>query len=359
MGAIGKCCCPEDECVPCEEQADLESWAITSPVLDFEFEGEFGELIDTGFLCSRCGTECKRDDNIEVDDEFQAVSAWGSWQEMYTCGPCVDCTNPDAPGELAECFIDLVTGITTCPSDHPNYDIIQQSSRNGFRVKFWFSKIARARVCVQYLTPTTVKFVVDIDWKVNIAETSSYGVQRRWRTITRQCTTNNLISEGTPNNDGAIDIPDPLAPCVDILDAVAETVGLDSPNCPEWTGESEEPDPCESETVTAVTTNPCVVLQDNKCVTLNRSEDLVTSETRACCDIGLLCAAPALNGRSGSARYDSEIYECDEVPGEIELTRTFSTGGTSLELEFFCNPGIDTPDPIPIEIPDTLTLTVA
>jgi hypothetical protein len=361
MGSIGKCCCDDGECIPCEEQSGLCSWSITSPVLDFEFAGPFGELIDTGFNCTKCGTECKREDNIFLG-ETSAASDWSAWSSpILRCGPCYDCSDLDNPEELTPCTVD-VEGNITCPGDYPQYTVAQFAERNGFRLRFWFSKMARARVCVEYPTATTVRFRVDIDWKVNITDTVSYAIQRRYRIEKRQCSSN-LVITSTVYNDGTINIPTPIAPCFDILDAFAETPGLDSSTCPAWYG-FPEPDPCEASTVTTVSLpdDPCIISQnttDLPCLVVSGSTTLTTESSRTCCDVGFLCGAPAFTGRAGASTYYSEAYDCTEVPAEILLTRAFSTGGTSFELEFECDDGVDTPYSVPIVIPETLTMAVS
>jgi hypothetical protein len=190
MGKIGKCCC--GECLPCTEQAGLATWAITETILGFDFSGAFGSLNE--FSCNKCGTQCQRLDNEDLGGENSVVSDWGGWFLLHGCGVCLDCSDPLDPIDLPPCPVDIISGGVVCPPDYPTYSQVWAQTRNGFRVKFWLSKMARATVCVNYINTNQVQFSVQVYWKVNIAETSSYGTQRRWKRETRLCTYDTLIS---------------------------------------------------------------------------------------------------------------------------------------------------------------------
>lgn len=360
MGSIGKCCCVPDECIPCTEQADLTEWSIYEEIFGFTFNGSFGAL-DT-VLCRKCGTQCQRQQTTEIGTPYTATSAWPStWGLLLQCGPCADCTDPENPVLPEPCteVIDPITGETTlnCPGTHPNYEVVESQTRNGFSVKFWFAKLARATVCVNYIGTNQVQFSVTADIKANITDTSSYATQRRYRRTVRQCDSNLVISQ-TVFNDVALALPTPLEPCYDILSVVSESVSMDSPTCPAWIGDAEL-DPCETATSVDVTIDPCLVFSSGICVELDGTVSIQTLSTRQCCDVGQICVLPQFTGIWGGAFYQSEIYDCDDVPANIPLTRIFDYGEVDTELAWECDAGVDTPDPIDISLPTSLTLTVA
>lgn len=354
MGGIGGCCCNQP-CEPCTEQADLSTWSIYESIMGFVFSGSFAALNE--LTCNKCGTSCQRSDNEEVEDEYATVSDWGGWALQYRCGPCKDCTDPDDPIDLPPCPDDILTGGVNCPPGYPTYTEVSTSARNGFRVKFWLSKMVRVIVCVNYVETNQVQFSVQVNWMANIAETSSYGTQRRYKREVKQCTYDTLISS-TVFNSGSINIPAPITPCFDILTLVSETPGMDSLSCPAWDGEPE-PDPCEASSTQTVSDSPCQIVVSGACVDVDGSATIVIESTRACCDVGVVCANPIFNGKFGAASYVSETFDCDSVPATIGLTRVSLTGSETFSLEWGCDDGIDTPSPRTFTIPSALTLTVA
>lgn len=345
--ATKRCCCVVPPlCVPCEEFDPCE-WSIYESIIGFTFSGEFSALNES--LCKKVGCDCKRADAIEAG-AYSVSSPWSAWIELYTCGACRDCTDPEFPEALPPCVVNLTTGETTCPGGYPTYKQVQWQSRSAANAKYWYSK--GAIVCVEaiYVSDTQIKFVATVTYAINTTSTGAYAVKRRYRSRTIECTSNKVMSTGGPSSSDDITAPEPFPPCEDLLGedfAVAPCEPYEPPYVP---------DPCETEVVTTISDDPCEKLVSDRCVNVPISIDLVTEEEERCCGGGFGCVGSGAAG--GVFTFESEIFNCDEVPDEIELLGE-GEEPTELVVSWTCDPEIEPPDDIVFIVPNTLTLTLA
>lgn len=342
--ATKRCCVIPPPCVPCEEKACLISWAIYESILGFTFDGAFGDLNETD--CGKSSCECRRQDNILVD-EVGSTSPWNDWYTLYSCGTCLDCTNPGDPIDLPPCDQDLAGNIN-CPPGYPTYFSVQYQSRSGTRERIWYSKGVEVCVSARYVGETSIRFTAVVRYELAGATTISYATKRRWRKRVFECVSNKVIDPGTPSSDDSINIPQPLAPCENLLGDVGRYCDPYDP--------PDVPDPCE-ESTTITLSDICETLDivAEECIYPEVSVQLVTFSARNCCDDGESCGAV---GEIGTVSYESELYFCDELPATINLTAV-GEPPASVRIQFPCIEGVSEPADIVFTIPGFLTLTVA
>lgn len=345
MGGQGRCCCnePPPECIPCEEQNPC-SWSIVENILGMSFSGTFG-AIDAN--CIRAGCECKREDAI-LAGTLQTTSPWSDWGYLWgPCGPCQNCD--ETPLEPCTEIFDPATGQFTiiCPGDYPKYTIGEQQSRSSAKSRFWYSKAADVCVEAVFIGTTQVKFRAGFRWKIAGTSTGAYATKRRWREREFFCGYDIETAVGPPSSDDTITVPDPVEPCIDLIGMFCDA-------------EFEPPvaDPyCNVETIEVVTKDPCVnVVVGVGCVDDPVAVDLTVYESENCCNAGFGCVAV---GTEGLLTYESEVFDCDSVPAEIELLPTLPVPD-DIVLEWNC--GLETATSLPGDVvfpaPTSLTLTI-
>ena len=350
MGAIGNCCCSDEECIPCEEQSELENWTIVETLIGFSMSGQF---VTPYFGCYWQGCSCEREDNIPVDGEASIVSGWTDYINLLTCGPCVNCNTGLPP---APCPVDI-NGDINCPPDYPTYTTIDRGGRNGVRLKAWYSKFVDVCVRRAYIGTDKIRFSVYVFYSIAGTQTASYGNQYRWRETVRQCVYNTIVSQ-TTHNEGSINIPDPIEPCIDLFE---NTVTPDAGffRCVDF-DPPPEPDPCFEAITTNVVINPCVQFISGECQTVNGSLTFNLFDYLACCGEPETCiASPDVQIRI--FEYQSEEFDCDSVPANIEMTLVPPTPNLTMELEWECESEdwSSTIGTVAYDLPTTLTLQVS
>lgn len=348
MGGIGKCCC--GACEPCLEQAGLTTWSIAESLWGFNFSGAFGTLRNEE--CYKTSADCQLERNIELDS-CSSETAWTDWSILWTCGPCVDCTDPDDPVNLPPCPQDLLGNID-CPPDYPTYSTVETSAREKIVTKFWLSKAVYVAVYAEYIS-NQIKFRVDVIGYAVVSSTFALAFLQRYKRAEYLCTYNTLISE-TVYEDNAFPSIGPLEPCLDMFEVAAWASVF-------WTcGDFEEPtvDPegCDSLTVVTIADNPCTQLVADACVNVPESWDLTTIRTVECCESLSLCPENAFKAANRFVMYESELFDCDAVPASIELLPQFPFDNLTLEIDLSCVEICDVSN-VSHTFPSSLTLTVA
>jgi hypothetical protein len=250
---------------------------------------------------------------------------------------------------IAPCSTDIF-GNADCPPGYPTYVIWDSSARNGSRVKFYYSVGADFCVTIQYLPSNQIRFVIEIGFVIAAMAESAFALQRRYRRREFYCNTTVPIST-TVYNDGALSVPAPLAPCTDPLTEWLLACDPYTPPTP--------PDPCNSSTSTTVTETGCSRLIGGVCVDVADSASLVTDSSLACCDGNNSGCEPTFELQRNVLIYVSDVFDCDSVPAEIELTLNNPEAVLSYSLEWDCLAGWTNTTPETVfTIPTVLTLTV-
>jgi hypothetical protein len=347
MGGIGKCCCPAVECVPCTEQEDLATWSVYEAFMGFVLSGTFGELDELN--CRKSGCSCDREDNVFVA-EVGATSPWSDWTFLYSCGTCLDCTDPDDPIDLPPCIDDIMTGEVVCPPGYPTYFIVEKQSRSAIREKMFYSKGVELCVTANYIGTDLIKFTAVLRYRVVGNSTGSFATKQRWRRREFECTSNRVIDSGTPSSDDSISAPEPLEPCNDVLGDIGTYC---DPFVP-----PTAPDPCESVTSIAIEDADCEIITLDGCVNDPKSVNLDTYASRNCCDDSGGADLCGVSFDFGTVYYESDEYPCDDLPATIPMTAVLGYP-ESVTIGFFCVEGVTPPSDIFFTIPETLTLTVS
>ena len=345
MARIGKCCCAA--CEACTEQSGLTTWSIAESFLGLSFSGTFTALNETN--CTKFSCVCERLDNVEIDGEATIASDWTAYVPFLQCGTCSDCTDPNDPINIMPCAVDPFTG--TCDPSYPKYVIWDSSSRNGVRVKFYYSVGADFCLTVHYLSGNRIYFEVQTGFTIASLAESAFALQRRYRRRDFFCNTTTAITT-TVYNDGALTVPEPLAPCEDPLTEWLLDCDTYTPPTP--------PDPCESATTTTVTESGCELIVGGICTNVSDSATVTTGTEVNCCDGNNSGCEPTFGLQQNVVFYISEIYDCDSVPATIELTLDTPDAATEYTLDWECEPGwTNNADTTVFTLPLTLTLTVA
>lgn len=345
MGGIARCCCAA--CEPCTEQADLATWSITETIFGMSFAGSFSALNETA--CTKISCVCERRDNVEITGEAAIASDWTAYVPFLTCGTCVtDCETGDRPPPCAE---DL-SGNPDCSPDYPKEVVWDSSARNGSRVKFFWSAGIEFCLTAHYVGTSQIRFSVEAGFAIAAMAESSYGLQRRYRRQEFFCGYTTPISTAVYNDGGSLTVPEPLDPCVDLISEWVLSCDPYTPPTP--------PDPCESSTTVTVTESGCEIWDGSECIDVPDSVTITTATSVNCCDGNDSGCEPTFTLQRGVVRWESEVYDCDSVPAEIELTLDPPSTTTEYTLEWECEPEwSNTTSPTVFTIPSTLTLTVA
>lgn len=348
MGSIGDCCC--EPCEPCTQYEIGDAWSIAELIHGDLYDGTL--TVFSEFGCEFRGFECKTERNILYDICGQ-TTAWTDWTNLYGCGPCLDCTDPENPIDIPPCPTDI-SGNIDCPPGYPTYSRVTVSGRQAVTVKYWYNKQVELAVIVQF-RPGQVRFVIDIGtWLVG-SSTAAVAYQQRYRREVLLCTYNTTISS-TTYNDVPIAPPDPIEPCVDLFSLLSQfSVGT---WCEDFTPDQPDPAGCDTSTIETISDNPCIKLLAGDCTNVPESVDLTLLRTIECCDTPILCGELVIYDYT-ITRYVSEWYDCDSVPSpitlEIDDTSPYTNRETTLNwsCETFCELADQT-----ITLPTTLTLTI-
>jgi hypothetical protein len=312
------------------------------------FSGLFPELNETA--CIKSGCVCDRRDNIPITGEAGLASDWTAYVPFLSCGPCYDCDLGVLP---PPCDVDIF-GNVNCPPNYPKQVIWDSSARSGARVKFFWSAGINFCVTAQYLPGNQIRFVAEMGFAIASMANSAYGLQRRYRRREFYCGYPTPLSTATYNDGGSIVIPEPLEPCEDLI---TEWV-LD---CDPYTPPTP-PDPCEDSTPQTVTEPGCEIWDGSGCVDIDDFVVITIASTVNCCDGVSAGCEPNWDLQRGARIWVSDIYDCDSVPEEIELTINDPEVTMEYSLEFECESDlgwVNTTAPTVFTIPSTLTLTVS
>jgi hypothetical protein len=121
------------------------------------------------------------------------------------------------------------------------------------------------------------------------------------------------------------------------------------------------PDPCEESESETVTEAGCEIWNGSACVDVADSATITIASTINCCDGVNAGCEPNWELQRGARTWISDVYDCDSVPAEIELTINDPEVAMEYTLEFECESDLgwsNTTDPTVFTIPSVLTLTV-
>jgi hypothetical protein len=341
-------CCDEEVCVPCVELEDLCSWSIYESILGFTFNGSFDALNLSG--CNKSGCVCERADNVVIDGYAVLLSDWTNWIPIINCGPCRDCVTGDRP---LPCPDDILTGGVICPPDYPNYTTVEKASKNGAKWKFFYSKGVQVCVTAFYLPDNKVKYTATVFYKIASTRSIAYGTRTKWRVRELRCVYDTILSE-VVNNDGSVDIPEPLDPCADAL-----TPEFDLSECPSFEPDPP-PDPCEGGYPQNVCISPCVIWNGTECESVSGCSTIYTSTSVNCCDGDGFGCVGSFFGQEGVLSYTSDEYDCDDVPSSIPLNLVSPASPPSFELSHECDPEwTNSVATVYFNFPSSLTLTTS
>lgn len=349
MGNVGVCCC--QACDQCEEQAGLSTWSISEPILGWTFSGTFEFFNELS--CWRRGIECNFERNIEYASCTQTTN-WTDWILLWTCGPCLDCTDPDDPINLPPCPTDI-NGNVNCPPDYPTYSRTELSARQTITQKYWYNKVAMV-YCTAYYRPGQVRFEVEVEATLVGSATAAFAFQQRYRREVRLCVYNTLVSSVVVGDTTSPPVVEPIAPCVDLFGLGVQLPLFFTDRCGDLLPPTEDPVDCDVSDTDTIVEDPCVQLVGGSCVNVPESTSLTLLQTVQCCETPQICGQIII-GDYALARYGSPWYDCDNVPGEIELTLDDFYDDTDVTLNWSCEPFCELSN-LTVNFPASLTLTV-
>lgn len=345
MGTIGSCCC-DQPCEPCAEQAGLTTWSIYESLWGFTFNGEFGELRDEE--CYKTTQKCEIEQNI-LHDSCSNETAWTDYTQLWACGACIDCETGVMP---PPCDQDL-SGNVNCPPNYPTYTTVEISAREKIVTQFWYSKAIQVEVFLEYIGDK-VKFRIVTTAFVSAAATYAIAFQQRYRRAEYWCVYDTLQSQTVYENN-AFPSLSPIEPCVDLLElGLPYTDRNEIPfyGCGEFEEPTDDPSNCDSSTIVTITDDPCIKVINGECFNDPETWQLTTLRTVACCDM----ASPVAQARA--VYYESELFDCDEVPSNIELLPVEVISNRFIDLDFSEFELCEISN-IQYTFPTSLTLTVA
>jgi hypothetical protein len=152
-------------------------------------------------------------------------------------------------------------------------------------------------------------------------------------------------------------LAEPIAPCIDLF-----TLGVPLPLffedcCGDFLPTTEDPEGCEFIDSDTIVEDPCIVLSGGDCVNNPQSFEIFLVRTVECCETPQICGQIVI-GDFAIARYESEWFDCDDVPASIELTLDDFYDDTDVTLNWSCEELCELDD-LTVTLPTSLTLTVS
>jgi hypothetical protein len=151
-------------------------------------------------------------------------------------------------------------------------------------------------------------------------------------------------------------VAEPIAPCIDLF-TFAQLPLFFLDRCGDFLPTTEDPEGCEFIDSDTIVDDPCIVLSGGDCVNNPQSFEIFLVRTVECCETPQICGQIAI-GDFAIARYESEWFDCDDVPSTMELTLHDFYNDTDVTLNWSCEELCELDD-LTVTLPNTLTLTVS
>lgn len=335
MGAIGKCCCAEGNCL-CDPVWHLSEWKIDD-IWGMSFSGSYEPSAEdkSNSVCFRKGSDLCRQTDLTIIKSETKTTDWSS-PSNFPGFPPISCP--------ANCSANYAGS----EQDYPIWSI-RAASRMDWMTAFMVSVDGY----VEAITPTTFRVYMAVFYEACFFQVVSYREQSRIRVERRTCVGNTLLSDtGWLQDYSDIDLNPPVLGCNAQFSPFLFWPFPASAICPPSGYTTPSSGDCYS-----FVTDPVSIER------LNASCDLVTSSISAsdlqASDIAVVNdGGPNNSARSGFydhrsvfRGYVSPVYECNDFPEEIELDSSIAdaflsvnwgTGGFNFPLAPFTPPAFGT-----------------